>query len=100
MQEIYLQDCGSTHGTYIDKQSLEAGVEFAVADGEVITFGQRVTSGAGGFPSPPTSAFKMSFGLLDLYSHIPCQRLPCPFEVGISQVGPSPLSSDLVADIR
>ena len=56
MQQIYLQDCGSTHGTYIDKRRLEPGVEFAVADGEVITFGQRVTSGAGGFSSPPTNA--------------------------------------------
>lgn len=50
-QEIYLQDCGSTHGTYIDKQRLEAGVEFAVVDGEVITFGQRVTSGAVTYPA-------------------------------------------------
>ena len=56
MQEIYLQDCGSTHGTFIDKQRLEAGAEFAVADGEVITFGQRVTSGAGGFSFPLTNA--------------------------------------------
>ena len=49
MQAVYLQDCGSTHGTYIGKQRLEPGVEYAVADGQVITFGQRVTSGAGGF---------------------------------------------------
>ena len=48
MQAVYLQDCGSTHGTYIGKQRLEPGVEYAVADGQVITFGQRVTSGAGG----------------------------------------------------
>lgn len=50
-QEIFLQDCGSTHGTYIDKQRLKAGVEFAVADGEVITFGQKVTSGAVTYPA-------------------------------------------------
>lgn len=48
MQAVYLQDCGSTHGTYMGKQRLEPGVEYAVADGQVITFGQRVTSGAGG----------------------------------------------------
>ena len=48
MQAVYLEDCGSTHGTYIGKQRLEPGVEYAVADGQVITFGQRVTSGAGG----------------------------------------------------
>lgn len=99
MQEIYLQDCGSTHGTYIDKQRLEAGVEFAVVDGEVITFGQRVTSGAGGSSFPPANASKMPFGLFTLYSHIPSQRFPCSFEVGISQVGPSSLSSNFVADI-
>lgn len=50
-RQIYLQDCGSTHGTYIDKRRLEADVEFALADGEVITFGQRVTSGAVTYPA-------------------------------------------------
>ncbi len=71
MQEIYLQDCGSTHGTYINKKRLETGVEFAVAEGEVITFGQRVTSGAGGPTSLPAIASKMSLSLLNTYSHIP-----------------------------
>jgi len=46
-QEVYVQDCESTHGTFLDKQKLEAGIEYAVANGEVITFGQKVTSGAG-----------------------------------------------------
>lgn len=46
-QEIYIQDCESTHGTFLDKRKLEAGVEYAISDGEVITFGQKVTSGAG-----------------------------------------------------
>lgn len=55
MQQIYLRDCGSTHGTYIDKQRLETGVDFAVSDGVVITFGQRVTSGASGSSHPPTN---------------------------------------------
>lgn len=50
-QEIYLQDCGSTHGTFMDKKRLEPGVEFTVGDGEVITFGQRVTSGAVTYPA-------------------------------------------------
>ena len=49
LQQIYLQDCGSTHGTYIDKRRLETGVDTAVVNGVIITFGQRVTSGAGGF---------------------------------------------------
>ena len=88
MQEIYLQDCGSTHGTYINKKRLEAGVEIAVAQGEIITFGQRVTSGAGGSTSLPTIASKRSLSLLNTYSHIPRQRILCSFEVGISQVGP------------
>lgn len=98
MQVIYLQDCGSTHGTYIDKKRLEAGVEYVLADGEVITFGQRVTSGAGGPSSPPTKASKMSVSLLNLYSHIPSQRIPCSFEVGSSQVGPLSLKTNAVAD--
>lgn len=42
-----MQDCESTHGTFLDKQKLEFGVEYAVVDGEIITFGQKVTSGAG-----------------------------------------------------
>ena len=46
-QEIYVQDCESTHGTFLGKQKLEVGVEYAVVDGEIITFGQKVTSGAG-----------------------------------------------------
>lgn len=50
-QAVYLQDCGSTHGTYIGKERLEPGVEYAVADGQVITFGQRVTSGAVTYPA-------------------------------------------------
>ena len=99
MQEIYLQDCGSTHGTYIDKQRLEAGVEFAVADGEVITFGQRVTSGAGGSSSPLTNAVDMPFGLFNLYSHISSQRVPCSFEMGISHVSPSSQSSNRLTDM-
>lgn len=49
-QEIYVQDCESTHGTFLEKQKLEAGVEYAVTDGEVITFGQKITSGAGKTP--------------------------------------------------
>ena len=99
MQVIYLQDCGSTHGTYIDKKRLEAGVDYALADGEVITFGQRVTSGAGGPSSSPTEAFKRSVSLLNLYSHISSQKVPCSSEVGSSQVGPLSLSINLVADI-
>ncbi|KAM0804909.1 hypothetical protein BDR22DRAFT_916153 [Usnea florida] len=51
LQAVYLQDCGSTHGTYIGKQRLEPRVEYAVADGQVITFGQRVTSGAVTYPA-------------------------------------------------
>jgi pSer/pThr/pTyr-binding forkhead associated (FHA) protein len=46
-QAIYVQDCGSTHGTYLAKQKMETGVEYTVNDGDIITFGQRVTSGAG-----------------------------------------------------
>ena len=73
-------------------------MQFAVADGEVITFGQKVTSGAGGSTSRLTNISQMSFGLFNLYSHIPSQRFPCSFEVGISQVGASTLSSNLRAD--
>ena len=52
-QTLYLQDCGSTHGTYMNDKKLEQGVEHVIRDGVVITFGQRVTSGAGvQFSSP------------------------------------------------
>jgi hypothetical protein len=51
-QEVYVKDCGSTHGTFLKRQRLETGVPYTVTDGEVITFGQRVTSGAGK-PNPP-----------------------------------------------
>lgn len=63
MQVIYLQDCGSTHGTYMDKKRLEAGVEYALTEGEIITFGQRVTSGAGEPSSPQTKASRGSVSL-------------------------------------
>lgn len=86
MQEIYLQDCGSTHGTFMDKKRLEPGVEFTVGDGEVITFGQRVTSGAGVSSSPPMTASKISISLPALYSHVPSQRFLCSFKMGISHV--------------
>jgi len=46
-QAIYVQDCGSTHGTYLANQRMITGVEYTVNDGDIITFGQRVTSGAG-----------------------------------------------------
>lgn len=45
-QEVYLADCGSTHGTFMGKRRFEAGIPYTVGNGEVITFGQRVTSGA------------------------------------------------------
>lgn len=70
MQQIYIQDCGSTHGTYMDRKRLEAGVEYAVIDGEVITFGQSVTSGAG--RSPTKKGFKDDVRLIQCHSHIPC----------------------------
>ena len=44
---IYVSDCGSTHGTYLQKKKLDRGTEYVVNNGEVITFGQCVTSGAG-----------------------------------------------------
>ena len=47
MKVLYVKDCGSTHGTWLDKMKLENNAEYAVNDGETITFGQRVTSGAG-----------------------------------------------------
>ena len=47
LQEVYLEDCGSTHGTFLDKRRFEAGIPYIVGSGEVITFGQSVTSGAG-----------------------------------------------------
>lgn len=45
-QEVYLADCGSTHGTFLDKRRFDAGIPYIIGNGEVITFGQRVTSGA------------------------------------------------------
>ena len=96
MQVIYLQDCGSTHGTYIDKKRLEAGVEYALTEGEIITFGQRVTSGAGEPSSPPTKSSKGSVGLLSIYSHIPRQEIHCSFEMGSSGVGQSSLSTPIL----
>ena len=61
-QEIYVKDCGSTHGTFLKKQRLETGVPYTVADGEVITFGQRVTSGAGKATLPHTPSLSICLG--------------------------------------
>ncbi|KAL6721482.1 hypothetical protein ACLMJK_000586 [Lecanora helva] len=49
-QTLYLQDCGSTHGTFLQKRKLESGIDYSINTGEMITFGQRVTSGSVTYP--------------------------------------------------
>ena len=44
---MFVQDCNSTHGTYLQKRKLDSGIEYRVNDGELVTFGQQVTSGTG-----------------------------------------------------
>lgn len=79
-QEVYVQDCESTHGTFLDKQKLEAGIEYAVANGEVITFGQKVTSGAG-----KSYLYTRTLKLVELISYTQLHTQPRIF--GSTQTG-------------
>ena len=45
MKGIYLQDYGSTHGTFIGTRRLHPNVDYTINNGEVITFGVKITSG-------------------------------------------------------
>ena len=54
-----MEDCGSTHGTFLDQRRLEAATPYIVSNGEIITFGQKVTSGAGTLP-PFSTMLKVS----------------------------------------
>ena len=42
---IYLQDYGSTHGTFIGSRRLHPKVDCTVNNGDVVTFGVKITSG-------------------------------------------------------
>lgn len=44
-QGICLQDCGSTHGTYVGDNRLQPHVDHVLSNDENITFGVKVTSG-------------------------------------------------------
>ena len=42
---VCLHDNGSTHGTSVGGRRLQPQVDYALSNGEIITFGVRVTSG-------------------------------------------------------
>ncbi|KAL9122486.1 MAG: hypothetical protein Q9187_000961 [Circinaria calcarea] len=48
---IFLQDLGSTHGTFAETRRLDTGERYPFVNGDVITFGQKVTSGACTYPA-------------------------------------------------
>ncbi|KAL8948318.1 MAG: hypothetical protein Q9222_005488 [Ikaeria aurantiellina] len=45
--EVSLQDCGSTHGTWLQNKRLTSKENYIVHDGDLVTFGSTVTSGPG-----------------------------------------------------
>ena len=49
-KRIMLQDCGSTHGTYVSGHRMQPNEPHALKDWDIITFGAKVTSGAGLIP--------------------------------------------------
>ncbi|MCJ1393285.1 hypothetical protein MMC18_006157 [Xylographa bjoerkii] len=48
---LHLKDLQSTHGTFIGSERLDPEVDYPVKNGDTITFGQRVTSGATTYPA-------------------------------------------------
>lgn len=52
-KEVYLRDCGSTHGTYVGPKKLVTGENYILNDGETVTFGTKVTNGSGRYPYRP-----------------------------------------------
>ena len=68
------------------KRRFDAGIPYTVGNGEVITFGQRVTSGASELQ--PYLYFE-GLEVAELTvprSYIPRQRLPCPLGMEYLQV--------------
>lgn len=45
LQEVFLRDNGSTHGTSVGDRRLQSKVDYTLTNDETITFGVRVTSG-------------------------------------------------------
>ncbi|KAL2045268.1 hypothetical protein N7G274_002351 [Stereocaulon virgatum] len=78
-REVYVKDCGSTHGTFLKRQRLETGVPYTVTDGEVITFGQRVTSGAVTYPAKDFRVQSKWDPSSSTYSGITSRMLPLGF---------------------
>ena len=52
-QRISLEDCGSTHGTFISGLRLQPNEPRALKDWDVIRFGTKITSGTGSFSNMP-----------------------------------------------
>lgn len=45
VQRVYIQDLGSTHGTFVDSIKLRENKETALASGDIVTFGIQITNG-------------------------------------------------------
>ena len=50
-QRVFLQDCGSTHGTFLSGERLLPHKPHALNESDIITFGSRVTSGVHIYPA-------------------------------------------------
>ncbi|KAL8904355.1 MAG: hypothetical protein Q9207_003334 [Kuettlingeria erythrocarpa] len=42
---VHIEDCASTHGTFIEPRRLEPKKSYKLSDGDVVTFGSTITSG-------------------------------------------------------
>ncbi|KAK4695325.1 hypothetical protein P7C71_g2411, partial [Lecanoromycetidae sp. Uapishka_2] len=47
VRDVCVQDCDSTHGTFLGKQEINPGVDYSVDNGQTITFGKKIIRNGG-----------------------------------------------------
>ncbi|KAL8761193.1 MAG: hypothetical protein Q9184_002656 [Pyrenodesmia sp. 2 TL-2023] len=82
---VHIEDCASTHGTFIKTRRLEPKRSYALSDGDIVTFGSTITSG-------PVTYHGRSFDV-EISSVNITEKINCLTAFRSTQISPSSTAS-------